>query len=58
MLLVMIDERVSEIHRAALAIGEAAIVEHLEQHIEDVVVRLLDFIEQAPRSKAGGAPLR
>jgi hypothetical protein len=30
----------------ALAVGQAAVVEHLQQHVEHVVVRLLDFVEQ------------
>jgi hypothetical protein len=35
-----------EIDRAALAVGQAAVVEDLQQHVEDVRVRLLDFVEQ------------
>ena len=40
------DDRVLEIDGAALAIGEPAIVEHLQQHVEDVVMGLLDLVEQ------------
>ena len=40
------DHRVAEIHGAALAVGQAAIVQHLKQHIEHVAVRLFDFVEQ------------
>jgi len=35
-----------EVDRAALAVGEAAVVEYLQQDVEDVRVRLLDFVEQ------------
>ena len=50
------DDRVLEAHHAALAVGQAAIVEHLQQNIEDVGVRLLDFVEQnhAIRTAANG----
>ena len=40
------DERVLEIHGAALAVGEAAVVQHLEEDVEDVGVGLFDFVEQ------------
>ena len=40
------DDGVPEIHRAALAVGEPAVVEDLQQHVEHVVVRLLDFVEE------------
>ena len=40
------DDRVAEVHGAALAIGEAAIVEHLQEHVEDVGVGLLDLVEE------------
>ena len=40
------DDRVGEIHRPALAVGEAAVVEHLEEDVEDVAMRLLDLVEQ------------
>ena len=37
---------VLEIDRAALAVGQPAVIENLQQHVEDIVVRLLDLIEQ------------
>ena len=40
------DHRVLEIHRAALAVGQAAIVEHLQQHVEYVRVRFFHLVEQ------------
>ena len=40
------DDRIAEIHRAALAVGEAAVVEDLQEDVEDVVVRLLDLVEE------------
>ena len=40
---------VLEVDRAALAVGEAAVVEHLEQDVEHVGVRLLDLVEQDDR---------
>ena len=43
---------------AALRIGQAAVFEHLQQQVEDVGVRLLDFVEQHDRSTDGAAPLR
>ena len=43
------EHGVGEVHRAALAVGEAAVVEQLEQHVEHVGVRLLDLVEQHHR---------
>ena len=40
------DDGVLEVDRAALAVGEPAVVEDLEQDVEDVVVRLLDLVEE------------
>jgi hypothetical protein len=40
------DDRVAEVDRAALAVGQAPVVEHLQQHVEDVRMRLLDLVEQ------------
>ena len=37
---------VAEIHLAALAVGQAAVLENLQQDVEDVRVRLFDFVEQ------------
>ena len=52
------DDRVLEVDRAALAVGHPAVVEHLQQHVEHVRVRLLDLVEQDHASTACGAPLR
>ena len=40
------DDRVAEVDRAALAVGQASVIEHLQQHVEHVGVRLLDLVEQ------------
>ena len=40
------DDRVAEIDGAAVAVGEPAVVEHLQEHVEDVGVGLLDLVEQ------------
>ena len=40
------DHGVLEVDGAALAVGHAAVVEHLQQHVEHVRVRLLDLVEQ------------
>ena len=37
---------VLEVHRAALRIGHAAIVKHLQQHVENIRVRLFNLVEQ------------
>src|SRR5690348_10116203 len=37
---------VAEVHRAALGVGQLAVLEDLEQHVEDVWVSLLDLVEQ------------
>ncbi len=43
------DDGVLEIDRPPLPVGEAAVVEHLQQHVEDIVVRLFDFVEEHDR---------
>ena len=43
------DDGVAEVDRAALGIGQAAVVEDLQQHVEDVGVRLLDLVEEHDR---------
>ena len=50
------DDGVLEIDRAALAVGQPAVVEHLQQHVEHVAVRLFDFVEEdhAVRAAAHG----
>jgi hypothetical protein len=50
----MRDDRVFEIDGAALAVGEAAIVEDLEQDVEDVVIGLFHFVEEHDRLGAAG----
>ena len=40
------DHRVFEVHCAALAIGQASVVKHLQQNIENIRMRLLNLIEQ------------
>ena len=37
---------VPKVHRPTLTVGEASVVEHLQQHVEHVRMRLLDLIEQ------------
>ena len=39
-------DRVAEVDRAALSVGEAAVVEHLEQDVEHLRMGLLDLVEQ------------
>src|SRR2546422_8564010 len=36
----------SEIHRPALRIGEATVVENLQQNVEHIRMRFLDLVEQ------------
>ena len=40
------DDGVLEVHRAALAVGDAAVVQHLQQDVEHVRVGLFDLIKQ------------
>jgi hypothetical protein len=40
------EDGVLEIDHAAFAIGEAAVVHHLQQDVEDVGMRLFDFVEE------------
>src|SRR5580704_9793640 len=37
---------VLKVHRAALAVGEAAIVQDLQQHVEHVGMRLFNLVEK------------
>ena len=46
------QDRVAEVDRAALAVGQPAVVEHLQQHVEDLRMRLLDLVEQDHRVRA------
>ena len=43
------DDRVAEVDRAALRIGKAAFLENLQQDVEHIGMRLLDFVEQHDR---------
>ena len=43
------QDGVLEVDRAALAVGQAAVVHHLQQRVEDVGVGLLDLVEQHHR---------
>ncbi len=45
----MISTDIFEIDRAALRVRQAAIVHDLQQDVEDIGMRLLDFIEQHDR---------
>ena len=40
------DDAVFEIDLTPLGVGQAPVVEHLQQQVEDVGVRLFDFVEQ------------
>ena len=40
------DDGVAEVDGAAVAVGQAAVVEDLEERVEDVGVRLLDLVEE------------
>src|SRR5579883_2622940 len=50
------DNGVSEIDRLAVRVGEAAVVEQLQEQVEDLRVRLLDFVKEddAVRATAHG----
>ena len=43
------DDGVLKVHRAALAIGQPTVVQHLQHDVEHIVVCLLDFVEQDHR---------
>ena len=40
------DDGVAEVNLAALGVGQVAVVEDLQEHVEDFGVRLLDLVEQ------------
>ena len=40
------DHRVPEVHHPALPVGQAAVIENLEQDVEDVGMGLFDLVEQ------------
>ena len=52
------DHGVLEIDGAPLAVGHAAIVEHLQQNIENIRMRLFDFVEQDHRVRLASHRLR
>jgi hypothetical protein len=39
------QHHIGEVDDATLTIGKATIVEHLQQHVEDIGVRLFDLVE-------------
>ncbi len=43
------DDGIAEIHRPSLTVGEAAVVEHLQQDVENLRMRLFDFVQQDHR---------
>src|SRR5699024_10954502 len=43
------DDGVLEVHGATLAVSEAAVVEYLEEDVEDVAVGLLNLVEEDDR---------
>ena len=50
------DQHIAEIDRASLPVGQPAVVEHLQQNVEDIRMRLFDFVEQ--HDLIGPAPHR
>src|ERR1700721_731804 len=51
------DDRVLEVDCVAEAIGQLPVFKHLQQDVEDVAVRLLDFVEQNDRVRRALHPL-
>src|SRR5712691_438228 len=43
------DDGVLEVHRVAQTVGELAVFKHLQEDVEDIRVRLLDFVQQHDR---------
>ena len=43
------DDRVLEVHGPALRVRDSAVVEHLQQHVKYVRMRLFDFVKQNDR---------
>ncbi len=43
------QHRVLEVNRAALGVGQPAVVHHLQQNVENIRMRLLDFVEENHR---------
>ena len=48
---------VAEVHGAPVAVGEAAVLQHLQEDVEHVRVRFLDFVEQNQRVRSPPHPL-
>src|SRR6266852_3440280 len=40
------DDRIAEVHRPTMSVGQTAVVEDLQQRIEDFRMRLFDLVEQ------------
>src|SRR5690606_41738413 len=40
------DDRVAEIDRTALPVGQASVIQHLQQHVEHIRMCLFDLVEQ------------
>ena len=40
------DQRIGKVHRAALTIGQAAVIQHLKQNVENVRMGLFHLVEQ------------
>ena len=49
------DDRVLEVDAAPLAVLHPSLVEHLEEQLVHIGVRLLDLVEQHHAVRAGGA---
>ena len=45
------ENGIFEVHRTTLRIGQSAVVEYLQENVEDIVVRLFDFIEEDDRER-------
>ena len=52
------DQGVAEVDRPALAVSQPAVIQHLQEDVEDVGVGLLDLIEQQHLDRAGAARFR
>ena len=40
------DQRLLEVHHAPVPVGQHAVIEHLQQHIKDIRMRLFDLVKQ------------
>jgi hypothetical protein len=43
------DDDVAEVRLAAVVVGERGVVHHLEEHVEEIGVGLLDLVEEEHR---------